>query len=320
MTTKEKIISMLEENKGSYLSGEDIGIQLNISRAAVSKAIKELKNNGYTIDSVNRKGHCIPHKSNTLSLIEIKKNLKYNNDIILKDSVFSTNSEGKNYLVNNPEHGTVIIANEQTNGRGRKGRSFFSPKNTGIYMSIILKPKTLLLENSFKITIATAVAISNAIDEICNKDTQIKWVNDIFLNNKKICGILTEAITDFESGSIENIVLGIGVNFNTLNFPEDLSHTAGSIFLEDITPINRNQLISKIINNLMDIIENLDDSEIIKIYRNKSFLIGRDIIYYEKNSPIQGIVVDIDDNGHLIVQDSNKIIKILKSGEVNFKW
>ena len=255
-----------------------------------------------------------------LSLIEIKKNLKYNNDIIIKDSVFSTNLEGKNYLINNPKHGTLIIANEQTNGRGRKGRSFFSPKNTGIYMSIILKPESLLLENSFKITIATAVAVSNEIDETCNKDTQIKWVNDIFLNNKKICGILTEAITDFESGSIENIVLGIGVNFNTLNFPEDLSYTAGSIFLEDITPINRNQLISKIINNLMEIIENLDDSEIIKIYRNKSFLIGRDIIYYEKNSPIQCIVIDIDDDGHLVVQDSNKIIKILKSGEVNFKW
>lgn len=320
MTTREKIISMLENNKGSYISGEDIGKKLNISRSAVSKAIKELKNNGYIIDSINKKGHCIPCKSNTLSLIEITKNLKYDNDIIIKDSVLSTNLDGKNHLLNNSKHGTVIIANEQTAGRGRKGRSFFSPKNTGIYMSIILNPESLLLESSLKITIATAVAISNAIDELCNKNTQIKWVNDIFLNNKKICGVLTEAITDFETGSIENIVVGIGINFNTLNFPEDLSHIAGSIFSEDITPINRNQLISKIINNLMKIIENLDDSEIIKIYKNKSFLIEKDIIYYKKNSALQGTVIDIDHNGHLIIQDSNKIRKILKSGEVNLKW
>lgn len=320
MTTREKIISMLENNKGSYISGEDIGKKLNISRSAVSKAIKELKNNGYIIDSINKKGHCIPCKSNTLSLIEITKNLKYDNDIIIKDSVLSTNLDGKNRLLNNPKHGTVIIANEQTAGRGRKGRSFFSPKNTGIYMSIILNPESLLLESSLKITIATAVAISNAIDELCNKNTQIKWVNDIFLNNKKICGVLTEAITDFETGSIENIVVGIGINFNTLNFPEDLSHTAGSIFSEDITPINRNQLISKIINNLMKITENLDDSEIIETYKNKSFLIGKDIIYYEKNSALQGTVIDTDHNGHLIIQDSNKIRKILKSGEVNLKW
>lgn len=320
MTTREKIISMLENNKGSYISGEDIGKKLNISRSAVSKTIKELKNNGYIIDSINKKGHCIPCKSNTLSLIEITKNLKYDNDIIIKDSVLSTNLDGKNHLLNNPKHGTVIIANEQTAGRGRKGRSFFSPKNTGIYMSIILNPESLLLESSLKITIATAVAISNAIDELCNKNTQIKWVNDIFLNNKKICGVLTEAITDFETESIENIVVGIGINFNTLNFPEDLSHTAGSIFSEDITPINRNQLISKIINNLMKITENLDDSEIIETYKNKSFLIGKDIIYYEKNSALQGTVIDIDHNGHLIIQDSNKIRKILKSGEVNLKW
>lgn len=320
MTTKDKIISILEENKGSYISGEEIGKKLKISRAAVSKAIKELKSNDYTIKSINKKGHCIPLNSNALSLIEITKNLKYNNNIIIKDSIYSTNLEGRNYLINNPKHGTVIIANEQTNGKGRKGRSFFSPKNTGIYMSIILKPETLLLENSLKITIAAAVAISNAIDKLCNKKTQIKWVNDIFFNNKKICGILTEAITDFESGSIENIILGIGINFNTLNFPKDISNIAGSIFLEELTPINRNQLISKIINNIMDVIENLDNPEIIQSYRNKSFLIGRDIVYYEKNNAIKSVVIDIDDNGYLVVQDLNKIIKVLKTGEVNFQW
>ncbi|MGL5204064.1 MAG: biotin--[acetyl-CoA-carboxylase] ligase [Cetobacterium sp.] len=320
MSTKELIISILEENKGQYLSGEDIGKKLNISRAAVSKAIKELKNNGYTILSVNKRGHCIPSESNTLSAIEIKKNLKYNNQIIIKNSIDSTNTDGKRLLIENPSHGTTIISNEQTNGRGRKGRYFFSPKDTGIYMSILLKPELLSLENPLKITIATAVALTKSIDELCKKNTFIKWVNDIYIDNKKIAGILTEATTDFESGSIQNIIIGIGINFNTSIFPEELSSIAGAIFSEKDSVVNRNELIARIINEIMDTINDLNNENIIKKYREKSFLIGRDIVFYEKNIESSGRVSDIDDNGYLLVQTDSGSKKTLYAGEVNIKW
>ncbi|MGL5175952.1 MAG: biotin--[acetyl-CoA-carboxylase] ligase [Cetobacterium sp.] len=320
MSTKELIISILEENKGQYLSGEAIGKKLHISRAAVSKAIKELKNNGYTILSVNKKGHCIPTKSNTLSAIEIKKNLKYDNEIIIKNSIDSTNTDGKRFLIENPTHGTTIIANEQTNGRGRKGRYFFSPKDTGIYMSILLKPELLALENPLKITIATAVAITKSIDELCQKNTLIKWVNDIYIEDKKIAGILTEATTDFESGSIENIIIGIGINFNTTTFPEELSTIAGSIFSEEEYFVNRNELIAQILNEIMDITNDLNNENIIKKYREKSFLIGRDIVFFEKEIENSGKVIDIDDNGYLIVDTISGSKKTLYAGEVSIKW
>lgn len=320
MTTKEAIISILEENKGLYISGEDIGKNLNISRSAVSKVIKDLKENGYLIESINKKGHCIPYKSNTISKIEIKKNLINNHEIIIKDSVKSTNLEAKSHLLDECKHGSIIIANEQTNGRGRKGRVFYSPKDTGIYMSLILKPDLLLIHNPLKLTIATAVAVCNSIDTLCDVDTKIKWVNDIFLNNKKICGILTEANTDFETGSIEDIIIGIGLNFNTLNFPEDFSDIAGSIFSEKTTPINRNQLIAEIINNIMKLLKDLENPNILKFYKEKSFLLGKNISFYEKDKKIECTVLDINSEGNLVIKTKNGLKKILHSGEVNFNW
>ncbi|MGL5544513.1 MAG: biotin--[acetyl-CoA-carboxylase] ligase [Cetobacterium sp.] len=320
MSTKELIISILESNKGQYLSGEIIGKNLNISRAAVSKAIKELKNSGYSILSVNKKGHCIPLQSNTLSSIEIKKNLKYCNEIIIKNSLDSTNNYGKTLLMENPSHGTTIIANEQTNGRGRKGRYFFSPKDTGIYMSIILKPELISLENPLKVTIATAVALTKSIDELCKKNTLIKWVNDIYIDGKKIAGILTEATTDFESGTIQNIIIGIGINFNTSIFPEELLPIARSIFSKEDYSVNRNELIAHIINEIMDIIGDLNNENIIKKYREKSFLIGRDIVFYEKENEIFAKVLDINKDGYLLVETNSGSKKTLSAGEVNIKW
>jgi len=319
MSTKELIISILEENKGIFLSGESIGKKLSISRAAVSKSIKELRNSGYTIVSINKKGHCIPAKSNTLSAIEIKKNLNYSNNIIIKSSVDSTNIEAKRLLIENPPHGTVIVANEQTNGQGRKGRHFYSPKDSGIYMSILLKPEHLILDNPLKLTIATAIAITKSIDRLCEKNTLIKWVNDIYLDNKKIAGILTEATTDFESGSIQNIIIGIGINFNTFIFPEELSNIAGSIFKNEDSKINRNELIACILNEIMNIIENLDDCEIIEKYKEKSFLIGKNIIFNEKNIEIEGKVLGIDNEGHLLIETTSGFAKTLYAGEVSIK-
>lgn len=320
MSTKELIISILENNKGQYLSGEIIGKNLNISRAAVSKAIKELKSSGYNILSVNKKGHCIPLQSNILSSIEIKKNLKYCNEIIIKNSLDSTNNYGKSLLIENPSHGTTIIANEQTNGRGRKGRYFFSPKDTGIYMSIILKPELISLDSPLKVTIATAVALTKSIDELCNKNTLIKWVNDIYIDGKKIAGILTEATTDFESGTIQNIIIGIGINFNTSIFPEELLPIARSIFSKEDYSVNRNELIARIINEIMDIIRDLNNENIIKKYREKSFLIGRDIVFYEKENEIFARVLDINENGYLLVETTSGSKKTLSAGEVNIKW
>ncbi|MGL4998389.1 MAG: biotin--[acetyl-CoA-carboxylase] ligase [Fusobacteriaceae bacterium] len=256
MSTKEMIVSILETKKGEYISGETIGKALNISRAAVSKVIKDLKTNGYTIYSLNKKGHCIPKNSNTLSLIEIQKNLKYSNKIKIKNIVDSTNIEAKRLLLENPSHGTVIISNEQTAGRAHAGRHFFSPKDSGIYMSIILNPDFFLsIEDSSKLITMTATSITETIEDMCKKKTTVKELNDIFLEDKKIGGVLTEIVSELESKCVQNIIIGVGINFNSINFPEHLSKKVGSIFTNEEPNINRNELISNIINSIMN---NLD--------------------------------------------------------------
>ncbi|MGL4970226.1 MAG: biotin--[acetyl-CoA-carboxylase] ligase, partial [Cetobacterium sp.] len=192
--------------------------------------------------------------------------------------------------------------------------------DTGIYMSIILKPELISLENPLKVTIATAVALTKSIDELCKKNTLIKWVNDIYIDGKKIAGILTEATTDFESGTIQNIIIGIGINFNTSIFPEELLPIARSIFSKEDYSVNRNELIAHIINEIMDIIGDLNNENIIKKYREKSFLIGRDIVFYEKENEIFAKVLDINKDGYLLVETNSGSKKTLSAGEVNIKW
>jgi Biotin/lipoate A/B protein ligase family. len=169
--------------------------------------------------------------------------------------------------------GTVIIASEQTQGRGRMGRTFFSPPSTGLYMSVILRPQ-LSLEDSLLITTGTAVAVAKAIETLTQKGVQIKWVNDLFMDGKKVCGILTEASLNVENGGLDYAVVGIGINVCTKDFPNDLKDLAGSIF--DKKPQKgpvTSLLAAYVLNNLADIIENIADRTYLEEYKNAlSFL------------------------------------------------
>ena len=191
---KENIISILESNKGLFISGEKIANDLKVSRTAIWKAIKSLKNDGYNIHSVSNKGYALSKETDILSSKVIKNNmLKYADkfNFIIHKTVASTNIIARELAINGAESGTVVIAEEQTSGYGRNGKSFFSPYGTGIYMSIILNlKKEKKIFNSSFITTAAAMAVSKSIEEISNENTQIKWVNDVFINGKKVCGIL----------------------------------------------------------------------------------------------------------------------------------
>jgi BirA family biotin operon repressor/biotin-[acetyl-CoA-carboxylase] ligase len=236
MSTKGSVLKALEENKGTAVSGEELASRLDISRAAVWKAIQELRREGYRIDAITNRGYCLAGDSDVLSaegiLPYVKGDVPADRIRVFK-SVESTNLTAKKIALDGAQPGTVIIAEEQTKGRGRMGRSFYSPPAGGIYMSFILKPR-LDTAKSVLITTAASVAVCKAIEEVTGISCRIKWVNDIYKGDKKICGILTEAVTDFESGQIDYIVLGIGVNYNTArtDFPEELAGIAGSLFEE----------------------------------------------------------------------------------------
>ena len=206
MSVKSEILHILESNKGENISGQELADLLGVSRTAVWKAINLLKDEGYPIESVQNKGYSLSTSSDFLSSEGIRLYLNEEfRDIPLAvyKTIESTNTEAKLLAVQNADHGTIIVSEEQTKGRGRFGRDFFSPSESGIYMSIILKPK-LNIENSVLVTTATAVAVCEAIDKFTDQEPQIKWVNDIFIGDKKVCGILTEAVTNFESGMMDS--------------------------------------------------------------------------------------------------------------------
>lgn len=318
MTTKEFIIQILENNKGIFISGETIAKNLNISRAAISKAIKEIKLLGYNIESFPNKGYMLSNESDQLSVAEIKKYLKFPASIFIKKSLDSTNNEAKRMLINNCEDFSLIIANSQTQGRGRKGKTFFSPENSGIYFSIILKPN-LKIDEALKITIAASLAVTRSIEKLTCKTTSIKWVNDILIENKKIAGILTEAISDFETRTIETIILGIGINFSTNYFPDEILNTSTSIFYNEKPSITRNHLIAEIVNEIHSLIFNLADSDLISEYKKKSSVIGKNVFIYHNSILEEVFVNDINEDGYLMVKTKNNEDIILNSGEISLK-
>lgn len=323
MTVKNEVLHILENNRGSNISGQDLASLLQVSRTSIWKAINSLKLEGYIIDATSNKGYSLSVSSDVLSTEDIRPflNEKYKDiPINIYKTLTSTNTEAKMAILQNAKHGTVILSEEQTKGRGRLGRDFFSPPQSGIYMSIILKPH-LNIANSVLITTAAAVAVCLSIDKFSKESPQIKWVNDIYIENKKVCGILTEAVTDFESGTVDSVIIGIGLNVKTKenSFPEELQGIAGSIFNTEEGFNTRNQLSAEIINKVLSICESLEDRAFLKIYKERSMILGQDIIFKKNNEWFEGFAQDIDENGGLAVLLKNGQRVVLQSGEVSIR-
>ncbi|MBQ8410281.1 MAG: biotin--[Ruminiclostridium sp.] len=316
MTVKKKTLEILEKNKGSFISGEEISEKLNVTRNSVWKAINSLKTEGYVISAVTNKGYCLSEKSNvfTSSLVcsQLNDALREKLNVTVVPVVGSTNTELKAVGEKGGSEGTVLIALEQTEGRGRLGRSFYSPKDTGLYMSILLRPD-FSPEESLFITACAAVAASEAIDKTGVK-TEIKWVNDIYLNGKKVCGILTEASMDFESRRLNYAVLGIGINLITDGFPDELKNIAGSVSnkKDDL----RAFIAAEFLNIFFSYYENLCSKSFLSEYRNRSMLIGKEITFSRGNELFDGEVTGIDDEMRLLVRLDNGETEAFSSGEV----
>ncbi|MBR2453319.1 MAG: biotin--[Clostridia bacterium] len=236
-------------------------------------------------------------------------------NIIVLKTVNSTNSYSKELAKNNATHETVVIADKQTEGRGRLDREFFSPEGTGIYISILLKPDKISLSPSL-LTVAAGVAVCRTINSISKNTPTIKWVNDIFIGGKKVCGILAESTTDTKSNTINNIIVGIGLNVTTPSnvFPGKLGEIAGSLFPENTT---RNEIIVKIIEEFKNIYDFYDKESLVEEYKSYSCVLDKKISFTKCGETFVGIATDINIEGNLIVElDSGKTIT-LKSGEVS---
>ena len=322
MSTKHDVLKLLEQSKGTSISGNDIATTLKLSRTAVWKAINGLKDDGYPIGATTKKGYCLEVTSDILSsqsiLPHILNTSLYDN-IIVHKSLPSTNTIAKDLANNSAPNGTVIIAEQQTAGKGRLGRSFYSPHASGIYMSVVFRLDNPI-EQSMLITSATAVAVCRAIKTVCNLDCQIKWVNDVYIDSKKVCGILTEASVNFESQQLDYIVVGIGINITTNDFPTELNDIATS--LQDKlngTIISRSQLIGEILNQLDVIIHDLKDKSFLDEYKSLSFILGSEINVITPTLTQKATALDFNELGHLIVKLEDGTLKTLSSGEISIR-
>lgn len=321
---KEEIIRLLKKNQNEFISGEDISSALGISRAAVWKYMKAIKEDGYNIESVSRKGYKLISSPDLLTFEEISPYLNTSyigKQIVYFNSIDSTNNEAKKLASSGCSEGIVIISEEQTMGRGRLGRNWVSPKFKGIWMSIVLRPDIDPM-NVAKITQVGAAAVLKAIKEQ-GINAYIKWPNDIVLNNKKVCGILTEM-----SGEINNVnyvVMGIGINVNIdkEDFPEEIEEIATSLKIEEGKSIERKALVASILNNLEELykefIKNEDIKTSIDICRENSILIGKSVRIINRNDEIQAQALDLSDDGKLIVKYQDGSIHEVISGEVSVR-
>lgn len=322
MTLKNKVAALLETNRGKYLSGGEISRKLGVSRAGVWKAVCALKEEGYLIDAVTNKGYRLSEDSDVLSAGEIKKLLPENpsnNEIIIYDTVTSTNSVLRSMAAEGAAEGTAVIATRQTGGRGRLGRSFFSPADTGIYMSILLRP-ALAASESALITAAAAVAVCDAVQKAGGPAPEIKWVNDILVDGKKVCGILTEASFNMESGLLDYAVLGIGINVYPpdTGFPEDISSVAGALFQKRRGGI-KNMLVAAIIESFFGYYGSLGSRSFLEAYRRRCRLPGRRITVLKGGKEIPALALSIDDDCRLKVRYDDGSEELLFSGEISVR-
>ena len=324
MGTKKNILFLLESKRGQSVSGEYIAGQLDISRNAVWKAIKELEKAGHKIKAVTGRGYMLCENNDILSaegMLSFLSDKQSADKINIYSSLETTNKTAKEMAVAGAAHGTAVLADSQTAGRGRYGRKFHSPPGTGIYISFVLRPEHLRIETPTLITAFAAVAVCEAIEAVSDKKPRIKWVNDIFLSGKKICGISTEAVTDFESGSMGWVVLGIGVNFSTpeADFPEELRGIAGSVFPDGDPPITRNRLPAEIINRITAPQNQIPQKEMLEKYKSRLFMLGKRVLITGAKESCEAIATGIDDIGRLIVKKDTGEILLLSAGEISTK-
>jgi BirA family biotin operon repressor/biotin-[acetyl-CoA-carboxylase] ligase len=338
MSIKNEVVKILEGNRGIPVSGEALAERLGVSRTAVWKAVGALKDEGYPIEAAHKRGYVLSDSSSVLSreailtgITALKPEIAARvKDISVYKSIDSTNAEAKRRVAEaaSPEdipYDTVIIADEQTAGRGRRNRAFFSPTADSVYISFILRP-AYVIENSLLVTIAAAVAVCRAAEHINGSvHPEIKWVNDIFIDGRKICGILTEAVSDVESGTIESLVLGIGVNINVPNkdFPAEIRDVAGSLNLDTgkrgaFTAALITEVLS-LCGSLAKEAANTGADYIMQEYRARSLMTNRNIEVIRAGESTKAISRGVAPDGSLEVEYADGTRENLRSGEVSIK-
>ncbi len=322
MEIAEQVLELLEESPGP-LSGEEMAGRLGVSRNSVWKAVQKLRGEGYEIDAGTNRGYVLVSEGNVLSPENIRRRLTGPARcaaIDVRESVTSTNTVLKELAEAGGAQGMTLIAEQQTGGKGRLGRSFYSPRGTGLYMSVLLRPE-FSAEESLSITTAAAVAVAEAIEEVTGKRSLIKWVNDVYVDGYKVCGILTEASVDFESGGLHYAVLGVGINVRVPEggFSEDLRQVAGALYQSEPPSGTRAALAAAVLNRFFSYYQAMPGRAYLPAYRERSLLTGRKVSFQRGNGRQTGRVLGVDDEARLLVKLENGEELAFSAGEVNIE-
>ena len=322
--TKEQVLQwLLEADKP--ISGAALAASLKLSRNAVWKAIEQLREDGYEIEAKTRQGYRLVSCENQLVEPMILQELLpiQNYRVKIYKEVDSTNEEAKKLARMGEAENLVVLAESQTAGKGRRGRSFYSQGPEGLYMSLLLRPK-LSFQVALKITTMTAVAVSRAIEKNCGTEVGIKWVNDLFIRGKKVCGILTEAGIDFETGDLDYAVVGIGVNVLKCAFPKELKGIVTTLEDESGEQVSRSKLAADILREIQGLYRELEVSEggipsYHEEYVKRSVVLGKEVLVHSGEQVYPAKAVAIDENIGLVVETPEGR-KTLDSGEVSVRF
>ena len=321
MSIRDEVLKKLL-NAQEAVSGGELARMLVVSRSAVWKAIEQLRQDGYCIEAATNRGYRLLSGPDALALPEISRWLRageIGSQMEIHDEIDSTNTRAKELALQGAPHGTAVLARRQSAGRGRFGRKFYSPDDCGVYISFILRP-SLPADRAVMITSMAAVAVARAMERVADVQASIKWVNDVYLGAKKACGILCEAGLDFESGQMQYVVVGVGVNVAPMDFPEELRDIATSISNECGCSVERSRFCAELINEMNALYPQLEGGAFMQESRSRSNVIGRELFVLRGNERYPATAVDIDDGGSLVVRLPDGEIQVLHSGEVSLRF
>ena len=318
---KTELLTALKEADG-YISGQELCERFGVSRTAVWKAVNQLKEAGYEIEAVQNKGYrlcSVPDSLSEMELQSIRKTEWAGAEIFYFPTIDSTNAKAKELAEEGHASGTLVVADQQVAGRGRRGRSWSSPAGVGIFMTLMLKPQ-INPNNASMLTLVAALAVSRAITQVTGLPAGIKWPNDIVMNGKKVCGILTEMSAQFDY--VNHIVIGIGINVHNEVFPEEISDMATSLYLETKQHWNRAKLIEAVLEQFEHYyaiyLETEDLSGLVKEYNASLVNMHQGVRVLDPKEPFEGKAMGITPRGELIV-DTWESRKLVSSGEVSVR-
>lgn len=318
---KAEILKLLKAEKG-YISGQELCEKFDVSRTYIWKVIRQLEQEGYQIEAVRNKGYHLTDSCDIITKTELESSIRgaFGRNVAFYEETDSTNIRARRLAEEGAPHGTLVVAECQSAGRGRRGKSWVSPPGKNVFMSLILRPD-ILPSSASMLTLVAALAVYDGICKVTELRPSIKWPNDLVISGKKVCGILTEMSAELEG--IHYVVVGMGINTNLEGFPGEVTEVATSLLIETKQQVRRSRLIAAVMEAFEIYYEKFvsqgDLSGLISVYNKNMANVGKEVRVLDPAGAYSGIALGITEKGELLVKTPEGEVKYVVSGEVSVR-